>query len=1766
MSNQVTIDNAEENILYKYGSAAKVPFSMSREAEDSLFTSRGKSNSSEISNNGTDPNLSDSQRDFPSLQPSIPASVDNKQEGSPKSSAYDAGYQHTGSTQGYTYPYPWPSPYPPIAPPMVPPMGNGMFNWNMNADGIKYIPATSYETFMYQQKLLNDQFKQYRKFYDQRSEDDTTSESAKESNNEQVLPDLDEISNPSEFPRWMRSFKRFLEDNKLGDIIPDRLNESERDATKSEKAFIINSFKTYVKETAYPKSVKDAIKRGHDLFRIILCHVSEDSNLRSAIWRELTTISYDGSADSYYYTSRVKELYSQLKATNSNIPEDIICEYLLKNLHGQYAKIRENHYLEYDLNTIAGISKCVLRTYDRLIKNKKHTSETSPSVTNRHCYKCSSEGHFAPQCPNVKDKLPKPSINSRKEKKSYHRKGIHKIGLTRDTELLGILQNSKKKRPSMTKTPQTGELVEDNQHLLIDSGAAISVIRDPGLLHNINKHPNIGIADAQDREIPISVSGDLQLSFPGTSIIHTEAVASTVPHVDILSLHELQKNGITVDFNNSQVTNNKGKMVARIKKIGPYYWIPAKYIHKPHKKLNVMNVQKQPLFPMEFIHRLLGHVNIKTLRDSIKQGMLTNLSMDDIDWSGYSNFQCEDCVSGKSKKHKHLVGSRLTYQKSYQPFEFLHTDIFGPVPHMPTSSPSYFMAFTDEATRFRWVFGLWNKEAETVTSKFRELVNMVKTQFNTKVRSFQMDRGSEYTNKTIRNFFKEYGIIPCYTSVGDSKANGVAERLNYTLLDDCRTLLRSSNLPLHLWFYAVQFSTLMRNSLITSSVGTSSRAKAGLTGLDVSTILPFGQRVMVNNPPKNKLRPRGIVGFALTPSAESHGYLIYIPSKHTVTDTTNYLIIRGDPHDRTDDADAVIAPLLDQLEARQDGEFDNNMSTHSGGMEMDVSIHSGGTIHQRPVSPTPTADNLSTSSGGNDPIQTGTTDTTEVIPEYIPEGNNDVLGPDIHDDPPEHTSDEIADNIEEHGSNMINEDPRINLQSANHAVTYDDTEGDDQPTQNEPTSNPINDPANDHPSSAIIDNTKTPDPIPDTVSRRTINNDIDPSSAIASTVGIQASAYDDVAPTTEDERTTSSTSTAELDPLPSEEESPAPESTTVATPDSETPESISNVGGNDQSPEVNAKSLEERKNRIFQYRNGDIPRVKPPSTKRKSSLALGEIEDRTQRKRPKRHILYVNAVHSNPTPHIKPSLSYYEAIVNNDDKNDAKGYNEAYMKEYDQLIKMKTWDPNKPVNEKTIPRQQIINSMFIFNTKRDGRKKCRFVARGDQQKAGTYKEDLKANTVHHYALMTSLNIALDKKMFITQLDISSAYLYAELEEDLYIRAPPHMKLKGKAFKLNKSLYGLKQSGANWYKMIGSYLTNSCNMTELTGWPCVFKDENECFVCLFVDDMIVLSKDIKAANKLVKTLKKKFETKVIHDGKLDENNMATYDILGLEIEYTFGKKMTIGMENSLTEKLPHLGFDIEKDNKKFLVPGTPGEHIHKDNLVVEEDDYKEKVKQMQKAIGLLSYVGYKYRFDILYYVNILAQHTLYPSEQVEKLTKQLLNFVWQSKHKKLIWHANKHTKTNRITAITDASFANEEGFRSQLGHYYCLNGKVIGGRSSSEKLRVISSTEAEIYAVSESVPMLQGVACLVKQIDPSSSLRSKILTDSKPTISIVEDQSEDSRAFRNRFFGTRAFRLRDEARRNDLKFEYIKTEDNYADILTKPTSIAIFKKLTHSWVK
>ena len=1206
-------------------------------------------------------------------------------------------------------------------------------------------------------------------------------------------------------------------------------------------------------------------------------------------------------------------------------------------------------------------------------------------------------------------------------------------------------------------------------------------------MHEKSGNWKCSLSDAQGNPMKVTTEGKLLIKFLNSRTFEIDALSSPAARTNLLSIGDMANEGYYPNFRSLCIENKFGTPVARIIKRGPYYWLSSKYIgtSQQTQKHLVHNVNKIK-YSLDYVHRLCGHVNVKSLKESIKNGSLAGIHIDEVDWKGSEKFQCEVCMMGKSTKGRHVLHSRLKYQKEYQPFEFFHTDLFGPVKISAVNTARYLLAFTDECTRFKWVFPLRDKDSKSITARFVELVKFVEKQFKARVLCFQMDQGSEFTNQTIRQFFNENGIITRYTTVGDSRSNGVAERTNLLLLNDCRTLLQSVNLPIDLWFYAVQFATIMRNSIVSSSIGDSPRAKAGLTGLDVSTILPFGQPVIINKPKvASKIHSRGIKGYALCPSPHSFGYLIYVPgSDPPVIDTRHYKAIRWDMELQ----ETVLDPIIDHAENRQVNdrsiEDDENEVPPLPNINFDTRLipsqneKSGGTLKRVTTRPKPIF-NIDPSllkivqSGGT----TGARSTSR-----------------------------------QGGESKQNKDPEP-LQTTKIRAA----------------------PTEQHHSGGTS-TTKLP---PLMITKKQISAR---TSETPATQTVSPPPPKQISIATDDED--------------SSENQPESESDSESNSESEWYPSDSGLGGTDSSEEQNSSSSEEPS-------SADVP----ANTKRKREDS-GEIEDQdgtTSHGSPplsKQRIHYAQATKGTSEPHAeRPSLSYKEAITYNSNAEEKENFIAAYEKEINQLLKMNTWEKDQPIEARDVRKNRILNTMFIFTTKRDGTKKCRFVARGDQQKPETYLENLQANTVHNYALMTCMAIALDNDMIITQLDISSAYLYADLKEELYIRAPPHMGLPGKILRLNKSLYGLKQSGANWYETIRGYLLNNTGVDEVKEWPCVFIGQ-DIIVCLFVDDMVVFTHTASSAKDFIKKLRLSFDTKLVNDGSTDGDGIANYDILGLEVEYMRGEYLKFGMSKSLTDKLPQLGIPLSDNSRFNRVPGQPGMFISKEDIEMNKNEYAREVLWMQKVIGLASYVAQKYRYDILYYVNVLAQHTLFPSKQVKQLTHQLIQFLWNTREKQLVWHKHRNPENYVLSAITDASFAGQTGFKSQGGHLVTLNDKIIGGKSTKIKLTCTSSTEAEIYGITGAIPIVRDLQDLVRSITDTDT-RAVVVTDSQPTIALM--MSDDDRKFRNKYFGSRSRRLRDEVRDLDLEIQYIKTKDNVADVLTKPLPVKQFMQLTGKFI-
>ncbi|KAL0427424.1 UNVERIFIED_CONTAM: hypothetical protein Slati_2917200 [Sesamum latifolium] len=113
--------------------------------------------------------------------------------------------------------------------------------------------------------------------------------------------------------------------------------------------------------------------------------------------------------------------------------------------------------------------------------------------------------------------------------------------------------------------------------------------------------------------------------------------------------------------------------------------------------------------------------------------------------------------------------------------DLVHTDVCGPLTVPARGGFSYFITFTDDHSRYGYVYLMRYKSK--AFGRFKEYRFKVENQTNRKMKALRSDRGGEYLSGEFIDYLKENGILSQWTPPGTPQLNGVAERRNRTLLD-----------------------------------------------------------------------------------------------------------------------------------------------------------------------------------------------------------------------------------------------------------------------------------------------------------------------------------------------------------------------------------------------------------------------------------------------------------------------------------------------------------------------------------------------------------------------------------------------------------------------------------------------------------------------------------------------------------------------------------------------------------------------------------------------------------------------------------------------------------------------------------------------------------------------------------------------------------------------------------------------------------------------
>lgn len=398
-------------------------------------------------------------------------------------------------------------------------------------------------------------------------------------------------------------------------------------------------------------------------------------------------------------------------------------------------------------------------------KNRDRSKCKSNRFANVECYHCGLKGHIKKHCRQLK----------RDNKRDKGKKNKNDDGDDDDK--------------AATVTGDFLVLYDDDvvnltcheTSWVIDSGASIHATsrRDfftsytSGDFGNV-KMGNNGLAKA------IGI-GDVCLETNNGTML----VLKNVKHIpdirlNLISTGKLDDEGFCNIFSDGQWKLTKGSMiVARGKKCSSLYFMQAKV-----SDCIINAVENEGT--IELWHKRLSHMSEKGLMVLAKKNLLSGMKNAPLK-------KCAHCLAGKQTR---VAFKTSPPSRKLGILDLVYSDVCGPMKTKTLGGAFYFVTFIDDHSRKLWAYTL--KTKDQVLDVFKQFQASVERQTGKKLKCIRTDNGGEYSGP-FDEYCRQQGIRHQKTPPKTPQLNGLAERMNRTLVERVRCLLSQAQLPRSFW-------------------------------------------------------------------------------------------------------------------------------------------------------------------------------------------------------------------------------------------------------------------------------------------------------------------------------------------------------------------------------------------------------------------------------------------------------------------------------------------------------------------------------------------------------------------------------------------------------------------------------------------------------------------------------------------------------------------------------------------------------------------------------------------------------------------------------------------------------------------------------------------------------------------------------------------------------------------------------------------------------
>jgi len=278
-------------------------------------------------------------------------------------------------------------------------------------------------------------------------------------------------------------------------------------------------------------------------------------------------------------------------------------------------------------------------------------------------------------------------------------------------------------------------------------------------------------------------------------------------------------------------------------------------------------------------HLRLGHIGFEGIKQLAKDPAcgikLTSTAIE----------ACAACLQGKQTRHP----SSKPAQRASNTLDRVHSDLCGPMTPQSLGGAKYYICFRDDATSWMELEPI--KKKSDAFGSIKKYFARCEVMHGVKIKAFRSDNGGEFTSHALEEFLASSGCKHEVSAAYSQEQNGVAERVNRTIVGRAKAILYGAQLPLFLWAEAARTAVYIMNRTPTrSQMKTPYELWTGKPAQSLVHLQPFGCEIWhhVTKDLRRKWEPNEIKGHLVGYEGRNQ-YRVYCNHSIIITRDVNFV-------------------------------------------------------------------------------------------------------------------------------------------------------------------------------------------------------------------------------------------------------------------------------------------------------------------------------------------------------------------------------------------------------------------------------------------------------------------------------------------------------------------------------------------------------------------------------------------------------------------------------------------------------------------------------------------------------------------------------------------------------------------------------------------------------------------------------------------------------------------------------------------------------------